>query len=76
MIRKSGAASRVADLKIDEAARVAAIAVRGAASDGAGERFLNRFCDYLHTVDDENRGLAPLDYSDLNSPRRRRRRPD
>jgi hypothetical protein len=77
LVRKSGAASRVADLRLDAAAKAAALAVRQA-DDGysrATERFLSRFLDHLHNTDNASRGLAPLDYPDMNGPGRRRGRP-
>ena len=67
MIRKSGVANRVADLRIDRVAKEAAAVVRQASNHGATERFLSRFLDHLYEADRE-------EYSDLNTVRRRRRR--
>ena len=73
LLRRSGAASRVADLRIDAAAKASAQAVRAAGNDGATERFLSRFLDHLHDTDNSSRRLAPLDY-DPQAPSRRRGR--
>lgn len=75
MVRKSGVASRVVDLRLDAAAKAAAEAVRLAGSgDGrATERFLSRMLDHLHDTDNAAR-LSPLDYDPLAPSRRRRRR--
>jgi hypothetical protein len=73
-VRKSGTASRVADLRIDAAAKASAQAVRAAGSDGATERFLLRFLDHLHDFDNAGHGIGPLDYPDPDNPGRRRRR--
>ena len=77
LLRKSGA-NRVADLKIDAAAKAGAQAVRSAANHGATERFLSRFLDHLHTVDNARIELATRDESDERAAarRRRRRQPD
>jgi hypothetical protein len=75
LLRKSGAVSRITDLRIDAAAKASAQAVRAAGNKGATERFLGRFLDYLHDTDNARSGLAPLDYPDIDSPGRRRRRP-
>jgi hypothetical protein len=74
LLRKSGAANRVVDLRIDAAAKASAAAVRAAGNDGATERFLGRFLDYLHTADNDAHGLRELTYPDIDSPRRRRPR--
>ena len=58
LLRRSGAASRVADLRIDAAAKASAQAVRSAGNDGATERFLSRFLDHLHDTDNSSRRLA------------------
>jgi hypothetical protein len=50
MLKKAGA-NRVADLRIDAAAKDAARAVRAADNNGATERFLRRFVDHLHDAD-------------------------
>lgn len=68
MIRKSGMSNRVADLRIDAAAREGARAVRSAGNDRATERFLNRYLDYLHETDNDR-----LQH-DVEDARRRRRR--
>jgi hypothetical protein len=68
MLRKSGTVSRVVDLRIDAAAKMSAQAVRAARNNGATERFLSRFLDHLHTVDNAR------DCPNLDSPGRRRGR--
>lgn len=73
MVRKSGVANRVVDLRIDRVAREAAAAVRQATNEGATERFMSRFLDHLHTLDNAAHGLAPVDEPDNGSRRRRRR---
>jgi hypothetical protein len=72
MLKKAGA-NRVADLRIDAAAKDAARAVRAADNGGASERFLRRFVDHLHDTDNA-RILAPHAPPDDASARRRRRR--
>jgi len=74
MIRKSGVAGRVVDLRIDAAAREAAAAVRQASNEAATERFLTRYLDHLHELDNAAHGLAPRGNEDPNGSRRRRRR--
>jgi hypothetical protein len=71
MIRKSGLVNRAADLRIDAVARESARAVRAAGNEGATERFLNRFLDHLHTVDNQAYGITD---AELAAVRRRRRR--
>lgn len=58
LLRKSGTASRVADLRIDAAAKASAAAVRAAGNARSTERFLSRFLDHLHDTDNAARGLA------------------
>jgi hypothetical protein len=74
MMLKRAEANRAADLKIDQAARDAAKAVRGANNDRATERFLNRFLDSLHDVDNARIGLATRDEAEERAAARRRRR--
>jgi hypothetical protein len=71
MIRKLGTANRVADLRIDAVAKASVQAVRAAGNDGATERFLNRFLDYLHEADSRAYGISDADAAAL---RRRARR--
>ena len=73
LLRKAGA-NRAADLKIDGVAKQAAQAVRSAGNHGATERFLSRFLDHLHTVDNSRIELASRDDPDDDGARRRRRR--
>jgi hypothetical protein len=73
LLRKSGA-NRAADLKIDAAAKAGAQAVRSAGNQGATERFLSRFLDHLHTVDNARIEIASSDYPNDGSASRRRGR--
>ena len=72
MIRKSGVANRVADLRIDRVAKEAATVVRQARDGRASERFLSRFLDHLHDADNAAHGLGPLGDSAPDNPSRRR----
>jgi hypothetical protein len=64
---------RVLDLRIDAAARNAAVAIKGRGGTAA-EQFLRRLAEHLDKVPDPAGGLAPLDYPDINNPGRRRGR--
>ena len=73
MRRKSGAPGRIADLRLDAAAKAAAVAVRQADNGYSRpiERFLRRMLDHLHDGDNAAHGLAPLDHDPLAPSRRR-----
>jgi hypothetical protein len=75
MQRKSGVSGRIADLRLDAAAKAAALAVREADNGYSRpiERFLSRMLDHLHDSDNAAHGHAPLDY-DPPAPSRRRGR--
>jgi hypothetical protein len=68
--------SRVCDLRLDSAARNAALAIKDAGGGIAMARFLRRLMDHYDDAPpgaDGSGGLAPLEY-DSDSPSRQRRR--
>ena len=73
MLKRIGA-NRAADLKIDQAAKDAAKAVRGANNDRAMERFLGRMIDHMFEADQRRIELASRDESEERAAARRRRR--